>query len=143
MPRLAAAVAATPALALAVALLVHRNPPDFAGLPVVAVVHDDAGRTLWDVRVAPAAHQIAIDSRNPAPPPPGHAYQLWLAGPRGPRSLGLLPPAGRKITAEIPALFPRLAGTGELLVSLEPARGSELQQPSGPIVHRAAFPFAD
>ncbi|HEX3953318.1 MAG TPA: anti-sigma factor [Stellaceae bacterium] len=126
------------AVALAVAAAIKRAPPDFASLPPIATVRDAAQLPLWTLRLAPAAHQIAVDGVGAAPPPAGRAYQLWLAGKDGPQSLGLLPDAGHKIIAETPGLIGRLAAGGQVLVTLEPARGSDTPQPNGPVVFRAA-----
>jgi anti-sigma-K factor RskA len=56
--------------------------------------------------------------------------ELW-ALPKGetkPRSLGVLPPSGRQLTAE-------LAPDTQLLVSLEPKGGSPTGQPTGPVLY--------
>ncbi len=135
-----AAIVATAALALLVAASVKRPPPEFSALPVVATVRDEAGRPLWAIRLAGAAHEIAVDSLAAAEPPAGHAYQLWLDAAGGPRSLGLLPVRGRKVIPEIPSRATQLLGSGTLLVTLEPARGSVGAGPSGPVAFRAAFP---
>jgi|SRR5579863_1548298 len=137
-----AAVLAVVALALLVAATVKRAPPDFSALPVITIVRDGAQRPLWAIRLARPAHEIAVDALGNGPPPAGRAYQLWLATPAGARSLGLLPVSGRKVLAEIPALTARLAERGELMVTLEPARGADTAQPSGPVMFRAAFPMA-
>ncbi len=133
------AVVAVLALAFVVAAIVKRAAPDFAALPVVAVVTDAAQRPLWAIRLARDAHEIAADAINLAPLPAGRAYQLWLSTPTGARSLGLLPVSGRKVIPEIPLLVDRLAGGGRLLASLEPARGSDRPRPSGEIVYRATL----
>jgi anti-sigma-K factor RskA len=134
-----AAVLATLALAFAVAAAIHRAPPDFSTLPVIATVFDAARRPLWSIHLARAAHEIAVDAVGAAPPPEGHAYQLWLDAPDGPHSLGLLPVGGRKVIPEIPSLAARLGGPSMLLVSLEGARGSDRPVPVGPILYRAGF----
>jgi anti-sigma-K factor RskA len=140
-----AASVATSVLAFGVAAAIDRPAPRFAA-PPIAVVRDAAGHALWSIRVSAAAHEIAVDALNPAPRrPAGDAYQLWLTAPRGPRSLGLLPLAGRKVIPEIPALVARLIGAdagtdaARLVVSREPEGGSPAMQPSGPIVFRAAI----
>ena len=138
--RAAGAAIATMAAALAVAATVKRDPPDFAALAPIAVIRDAAGRPLWTIRLAPRAHQLAVDASAVRPPPAGRAFQLWLAGPGGDRSLGLLSISGRRVIPEIPGLCARLAGAGELLVSVEPAGGSKRRQPSGPTAYRAEFP---
>jgi anti-sigma-K factor RskA len=133
------AVVGVGALALLVAAAVKRAPADFAALPVMVTIRDTVQRPLWEIRVARAAHQIAVDRLEAGTPPEGRAFRLWLAAPEGPHSLGLLPAAGRKVIAEIPALITRLAGAGEVIVTLEGARGADTPRPDGPIVFRAAF----
>ena len=129
------------ALALLVAALIGRPAPDFAARPIVAVLRDATGHPLWAIRLARGAHQIAVDSRAASPVPAGHAYQLWLEAPGagGPRSLGLMPQTGRKTIAETPANIRRLAGRGELTVTLEPWGGSPGIGPSGPVRFRGAL----
>lgn len=134
--RLAAALA-VPALAAAVAFAVQRPAPRFAA-PAIAIVRDGTGRALWSVRLAAAADEIAVD-RLAAAAPADRAYQLWLATPLGPRSIGVLPRDGGAVIPEMPALVARLRGRGELLVSREPEGGSPRPVPTGPIVFRAAF----
>lgn len=127
-------------LALAVAAAIKRQPPDFSALPPLAVVRNRQQHKLWTIRVAAAAHLIAIDTAAAPPAPAEHAFQLWLTGPNGSQSLGLLPPAGRKIIPQTPRLIARLdAHCGELGVTLEPARGSVTGRPSGPLLFRAGF----
>jgi anti-sigma-K factor RskA len=127
------------ALALWVAAIVARDPPDFAERPVIAVLRDAGERPVWAIRLARRAHQIAVDSLAPTPPPSGKVYRLWLAAQGGvpAQPLGLLPLSGRKVIAEIPANVRRLAETGELLVTLEPVNGPLVAAPDSPPVFRA------
>jgi len=139
--RRTALVLATTALALLVATLVAREPPDFAQRPVIAVLRDADQRPAWTLRLAPHAHQIAVDSLSPLPPPAGKNYELWLVAPGEvtPQPLALLPLIGRKIIAETPANIHRLAGPGELRVTLEPATGTFAPAPSGQSVFHATL----
>ena len=132
--RSASAVLAVAVLALSVAAVVHRLPPDFSTLRIVAVLADGAHRPAWAIRLAPAAHQIEADSLAPQPVPPGRVYQLWLSteGVAGLRQLGLVPRLGRKTIPVTPADARRLSGTGRLEVTLEPAGGSLQPGPTGP-----------
>ena len=133
--RRATAVLATTALAVLVAALAAREPPDFTERPVVAVLRANDQHPLWTLRLARAAHQIAVDAVAAPRPPAGKDYQLWLlaAGAAAPQPLGLLPLSGRKILAETPANIHRLAlGDGEVQVTLEPATGSLAGVPSRP-----------
>lgn len=133
---------ATLALAFAVAASVKRSPPEFAALPTLAVVSDVQHRPLWVLHLAPTSHQLAAAAVGAIEAPPGQSYQLWVSQAAGAFSLGLLPVAGRKIIAETPLAILALTGSGTLLVTLEPARGSITGQPSGPVVFRAQFPAA-
>ena len=131
-------------LALLVAAMIARDPPDFSDISIVAVVRDGERHPVWAIRLARAAHQIAADTLRDEPAPPGHVYQLWLlvADRTGPRQLGLLPPSGRKRIAVSPENARLLAGTGELVVTLEPAGGSPNREPSGPPVFRGTLESA-
>ena len=116
--RWAAGALATLSLALLVAAIIARDPPDFSEVSIVAVVRDGERHPVWAIRLARAAHQIAADTLRDEPAPPGRVYQLWL------------------LFAENARL---LAGTGELVVTLEPAGGSPNREPSGPPVFRGAL----
>jgi anti-sigma-K factor RskA len=137
----ATGVLAILSLALLVAAIIARDPPDFSDISIVAVVRDGERHPVWAIRLARAAHQIAADTLRDEPAPPGRVYQLWLlvADGTGPRQLGLLPPSGRKRIAVSPENARLVAGAGELVVTLEPAGGSPNRQPSGPPVFRGAL----
>jgi anti-sigma-K factor RskA len=139
--RWATGVLATLSLALLVAAIIARDPPDFSDMSIVAVVRDGERHPVWAIRLARAAHQIAADTLRDEPDPPGRVYQLWLlvADRTGPRQLGLLPPSGRKRIAVSPENARLLAGTGELVVTLEPAGGSPNPEPTGQPVFRGAL----
>lgn len=139
--RRAAAVLATLSLALLVAALIARDPPDFSAMPVIAVVRDREQHPIWTIRLARAAHQIAADSLRVPPSPAGRAYQLWLLAPEiaQPRQIGLMPQSGRKPIAVSPQNARLLTGAGELLVTLEPRGGSAGATPSGPVVFRGTL----
>jgi anti-sigma-K factor RskA len=125
-------------LALLVAALIGRAPPDFSARPILAMVQDGDQHALWAIRLAGTADQIAVDSLNPPRVPPGHVYQLWLEPPGAgtPRPLGLLPQSGREAIPETPANTRLLSGPGVLVVTLEPQGGSLGSGPSGPTLFR-------
>jgi anti-sigma-K factor RskA len=139
--RRAALCLATLSSALLVAAIIAREPPDFAVMPIIAVVRDGDHHPVWAIRLAREAHQIAAESLRPQPLPPDRVYQLWLLVPDGtaPRPLGLLPQAARKPIAVSPETARQLTGEGELEVTLEPAGGSPLSAPSGPAVFRGTL----
>lgn len=91
------------------------------GAPVAFVAAWD-GRSLAVTRVAGAAAA------------PGQDYQLWLIGPSGvPESLGVI--TGPDILVTRADLVPGLV----LAVSVEPAGGSPLPTPTGPVILTAAL----
>jgi len=139
--RRATAVLATLSLALLVAAMIAREPPDFSAMPVIAVVRDGEQHPVWAIRLARSAHQIAADSLRPQPPPADHVYQLWLLASDGAARhlIGLLPQSERKVIAVTPEDARLLAGEGELEVTLEPAGDSPAPGPSGPILFRASL----
>ena len=110
-------------------------------MPVIAIVRDGEQHPVWMIRLARTAHQIAADSLRPQPPPADHVYQLWLLASDGAarRNIGLLPQSERKVIAVTPENAHRLAGEGELEVTLEPAGGSPAPAPSGPVLFRASL----
>jgi anti-sigma-K factor RskA len=135
-----AAVLSVTALALVVAALVARPTPDFGERPVIAVLRDAGGQSLWSIRLASSSHEIAVDSVAAPSPPPGHVYQLWLVSKAGPpHPLGLLPQSGRKVIPETPANTRLLSASGKLLVTLEPNGGSDDPGPSGPVKFGGRF----
>ena len=134
-------VLATLSLALLVAAIVSRDPPDFSSMPIIAVVRDGEQHPIWAIRLARAAHQIAADSLRAQPVPADRVYQLWLSVPdaTAPHQLGLLPQSGHKRIAVSPENARLLASSGELVVTLEPPGGSPGSTPSGPTVFRGTL----
>jgi anti-sigma-K factor RskA len=132
---------ATLSLALLVAAVVSRDPPEYSSMPVVAVLRDGEKHPIWAIRLARAAHQIAADSLRIETIPTGHVYQLWLSVPdaKAPRRLGVLPQSGRKRIAVSPQNARLLTGAGELLVTLEPPGGAPGPEPSGPTAFRGTL----
>jgi len=73
---------------------------------------------------------LVVQPTAPITVPAGKDLELW-ALPQGqtkPRSLGVLPPSGRQLVAE-------LASNTRLLVSIEPKGGSPTGQPTGPLLY--------
>lgn len=126
--------------------------PGFAALLAVAVVTAVALVAIWGVPLyrpgAPLAELSASDLRitvrgdsqrlifsrlSDAPDPEGRSYQLWLIRDGQVASLGLLAPRTTEVNAETRA--------GDVLaVSLEPAGGSPMAGPSGPVLATAQIP---
>jgi anti-sigma-K factor RskA len=139
--RRATAVLGALSLALLVAVIIAREPPDFSAMPIVAIVRDGKQHPIWAIRLARSAHQIAADCLRPEPAPAGGVYQLWLLIPDStkPHPLGLLPQSGRKPIPLTPENARLLTGEGELEVTLEPIGGSRGPGPSGPALFRGSL----
>jgi anti-sigma-K factor RskA len=134
-------VLATLSLALLVAAVIARGPPDFSAMPVIAVLRDGEHRPIWAIRLDRASHFIAADSLRPQPVPLDRVYQLWLLAPdaTAPRPLGLLPQSTRKRIAVTSENARLLTSGGELEVTLEPAGGTSGPGPSGPALFRGTL----
>ncbi|MEW2503995.1 anti-sigma factor [Amycolatopsis sp. NPDC047767] len=65
-----------------------------------------------------SAARVAVSLAGVAPLDPAHAYQVWLIGPRGPQSAGLLRPDAGPLVTALPADVDHIA------VTTEPATGS-------------------
>jgi anti-sigma-K factor RskA len=108
------------------AIMVLRQPeqprvavlsPLLGGAPVLTAAAERNGALV----VRPTAALAVPSDRD---------LELWALaqGETRPRSLGVLPPSGRELTAE-------LAPNTQLLVSLEPKGGSATGQPTGPVLY--------
>ena len=134
-------VLAVLAMALLVAAVIGRAPPDFSRRPILAVVRDAQNRPVWAIRLADDADQIAVDALRDEPHGADRTYQLWWSAGAGTtaRQIGLLPERGRKIIPVSPEEARLLAGAGLLLVTREPKGGSPEPGPSGPVLFRGAL----
>ncbi len=79
---------------------------------------------------------VVLTALAAVPVPAGHDLELWVL-PKGatvPKSLGVLPAGGRRLTLPVPPA----PGT-QLMVSLEPPGGSPTGAPSGPVMYAGSF----
>jgi anti-sigma-K factor RskA len=117
------------ALAIAASLaafIVLRQPPP----PRVAVLSPLVGGAPVLMAQAETNDRLVVRPTTAIAVPTDKDLELW-ALPQGetrPRSLGVLPPSGRQLTAQ-------LAPNTQLLVSLEPKGGSPTGQPTGPVLY--------
>lgn len=115
------------AVAASLAAFIVLRPPEPAQVAVLAPIAGGVPvllatwtpRGAWSIRPNGA---IAV--------PSGKDLELWslAAGETKPRSLGVLPADGRRLTAS-------LAPGTQILVSLEPTGGSPTGQPTGPVLY--------
>ena len=118
-------VALAIAASLAAFIVLHASPP-----PRIAVlVPINGGSPVLVATIAPNG-VLSIKPDGTIAVPSDRDLELWALadGETRPRSLGVLPAAGRQLVA---ALTP---GT-QLLVSLEPRGGSPTGQPTGPVLY--------
>ncbi len=125
------AIAASLVLA---ALLVLRGPAA-AEERYLAMLQAPADNTTgWLVEITAGKQVRLVPVGATAPVPPGRALQFWTkpVGAAGPTSLGLVEP-GRVTTLPVSAL--PAVGTQQLFeLTLEPATGSPIGRPTGPIL---------
>ena len=112
------------ALAAAIAAFAYLREPS---QQTVAVLAPPSGAPVFVAEAA--AGGLRLRPAGPVEVATGKDLELWAlrAGATRPESLGVLPAAGRIVTANLPP------GT-QLLVSLEPRGGSPTGQPTGPVV---------
>lgn len=126
------------ATAMLAAVLVMRTLAPAGPQYMVVLVAPQDKAPGWVVQAAarPAggnAQQLSLIPLGNAPVPEGRALQFWTKGNawRGPVSLGLVAP-GRTIRVPIDQL-PPLEADQLFELTLEPANGSPIDRPTGPI----------
>ncbi len=130
-----AAAAAFGCLVLAVSLATHLGGTDAAVPHLVAVLQSPDKATIgWLVEAHGGGTVRLLPLSGGEPVPPGSTLQFWTKGERdaGPTSLGLVTPGTAVV---VPAA--RIPGLGErqlFEITLEPAGGSPLNRPTGPIL---------
>jgi anti-sigma-K factor RskA len=126
------------AAALVVMVLVFSPRTAMIQPPAQLLAHaqflGEAGAPRYRVQVAADGASIYAAPDGPAPPP-DRVHELWVLEPGGtPHSLGLLRP-DRPVLLDTPeGVAPFLAAGAIVAISLEPAGGSPLDRPSGPVL---------
>jgi len=113
------------AASLAAFMLLHQPEPQR-----VAILSPLAGGAPVMMATAQRGNEFIVRPTADIAVPSDKDLELW-ALPQGetrPRSLGVLPPSGKQLTAA-------LAPNTQLLVSLEPKGGSPTRQPTGPVLY--------
>ncbi len=98
---------------------------------IAAVLTQGAGGPPVLLALAGPGGELTVRPAIPLPSPPeGRDYELWAlpSGALHPRSLGVLPAAGRRLDV-------RIAPGTRMLVSLEPKGGSPSGLPTGPVLY--------
>jgi anti-sigma-K factor RskA len=113
------------AASLAAFILLH-HPAQ----PRVAVLTPVAGGAPVLMATAERDDALVVRPTTSISVPNDKDLELWALaqGEMRPRSLGILPPSGRQLTA-------KLTPNTQLLVSLEPKGGSPTGQPTGPVLY--------
>jgi anti-sigma-K factor RskA len=115
------------ALAASLAAFMLLRPPEPARVAVLAPI---ANGTPVLLATAGAGGRLTIRPSGAISVPGDRDLELWALakGDTQPRSLGVLPVAGRELTIS-------LAPDTQLMVSLEPRGGSPTGQPTGPVLY--------
>lgn len=113
------------AASLAAFVVLHHPEP-----PRVAVLAPLAGGAPVMLATAERNGSLIVRPSTAISVPSDKDLELWslAQGETRPRSLGVLPPSGKQVTAS-------LAPNTQLLVSLEPKGGSPTGQPTGPVLY--------
>ena len=126
---------------LALVALFTLQPPAPDPDAYVAVIGESATQPKWLVRVDAPARTLRVTAVGELQLAADKTYQLWMlpGGDANPVSLGLLP-LSDELTANLSALKASiLRKAGALAVSIEPAGGSPIDVPTGPVVFSAAL----
>lgn len=127
------------AAALVLALLLVSSTPA-TRTDHVALFADTQAQPQWLVSLDSHSGRLTVRALNVAAAQADRDYELWMLpeGGAAPRSLGLLPAAGRAVDRQLPAaLNASLRNAAGLAISLEPAGGSPTGAPTGPVLFQA------
>jgi anti-sigma-K factor RskA len=131
------AVAAALVLAFGVLRTVN-NRPDVITAQTVINARDARAITLTapdgvqtKAYVSAKLDRVALTADGMTPAPAGKSYQLWLIGPNGADSAGIMDPPPGGVPAAV-LLDGKLSGHQKMAITLEPAGG--LPKASGPIL---------
>jgi anti-sigma-K factor RskA len=104
----------------------------------VAVLAPISGGTPVLLATEQAGGVLVIQASGAITVPSDRDLELWALakGDTRPRSLGVLPASGRRLTAALPL-------DTQLLVSLEPRGGSPTGQPTGPVLYGGTMTAVD
>ena len=134
--------AAAASLAVVVALTQLAGPDPRLEPNLMAVFADEGSAPLWTVSLDMETGQIVARSINASAAAVDKVFQLWMLPQDGsePRSLGLLPVSGGRVSSDLPpGLLAVLKANAGLAVSIEPIGGSPTGLPTGPVVHQAQW----
>lgn len=106
------------------------NASDTQEVPLSA---PDGVRTV--AYLSKSKNRIALSADGMQPAPAGKSYQLWLIGPKGPESAGLMEPTAGKHVAVL--LSGTASGHQTVAITLEPKGG--VVQPTGPVLVKGDY----
>ncbi len=109
------------------------------GAEYVAVLGSESGAPAWLVRLQAGEEQVLVRALDSPSISEDRSFQLWLLPGEGrsPRSLGVIPARGSAALPFWRGLADLLARAEGLSVTLEPAGGTLIGQPTGEVVARA------
>ena len=120
----------------------HRLPAP-PGALMVSSIRQDNGVADWTVTVDLDRKQIVVVPAAPANIAADRSTQLWLIPAGGaPISVGVFKPGAVTVLPLSTTLLAQLGPTAALAVSVEPAGGSPISRPTGPVIAKGAISAA-
>ncbi|HVK42567.1 MAG TPA: anti-sigma factor [Phenylobacterium sp.] len=126
------------AASLAMAVVLASRPPQIIAptpAPMMnARLMTTAGQPLFLAAYDPERKSVLVASLVPPGTDPNHSHELWLIPADGkPRSLGLVEPGASKAMPISDEMAAMATAGASMAVTVEPAGGSPLEGPSGPV----------
>lgn len=126
------------AASLAMAMVMASRPPQIitpAPAPMMnARLMTTTGQPLFLAAYDPQRKSVLVASLVPPGTDPNHSHELWLIPADGkPRSLGLVEPGASKAMPISDEMAAMAKAGASMAVTVEPAGGSPLDGPSGPV----------
>jgi anti-sigma-K factor RskA len=130
-------LAASMMLVVVSVYLVQLQQPPEQLPPSIAVLSDKSSSAGWVVQADYNKKLIVAQALKVSDPGKDKAYELWmLPKDEPPRSMGLLPLAGKRSVSLTEEKLAVLKRSGALAVSLEPSGGSPTGLPTGPVLYQ-------
>ena len=125
-------------LLLAILLFIPSKDTTFEATYLV-VISDQQTKPVWLVKADTSNNLLEVEALRVPPIANSQDYELWLlpSANSAPISMGLLPENG---TVRVPLdVGTQLANAAGIAVSLEPAGGSTIGAPSGPVLYQSSI----
>jgi anti-sigma-K factor RskA len=138
-----ASVVAVACMVMLLLVPARQRPPATPGVLMVSSIRQDNGVADWTATVDLDRKQIVVVPAAPANIAADRSTQLWLIPAGGaPMSVGVFKPGAVTVLPLSATLLAQLGPTAALAVSVEPAGGSPISRPTGPVIAKGAISAA-